>query len=147
MSFRLRLTVLASLAVAVAIVGASIVVYYTDRHELLSQVDSDLSSSLALPPLNTVVSGPLGFARAVRGTTVRRSFPASGCLPIPSGRVQSGVAALVHGGAGAGALAQARRLADEAAVEVRHNERRRRADAGALDQLKKPGRDDLALAA
>ena len=46
MSFRLRLTVLASLAVAVAIVGASVVVYYTDRHELIGQVDSDLSSSL-----------------------------------------------------------------------------------------------------
>ena len=47
MSFRLRLTVLASMAVAVAIVGASVVVYYTDRHALFSQVDNDLSSSFA----------------------------------------------------------------------------------------------------
>ena len=31
MSFRLRLTVLASLAVAVALVGASFAIYYTDR--------------------------------------------------------------------------------------------------------------------
>ncbi len=46
MSFRLRLTVLASLAVAVAIVGTSFVVYYTDRHELIAQVDSDLTQSL-----------------------------------------------------------------------------------------------------
>ena len=43
MSFRLRLTVLVAAAVAVAIVGASVVVYYTDRSQLMSQVDSDLS--------------------------------------------------------------------------------------------------------
>jgi two-component system sensor histidine kinase MprB len=52
MSFRLRLALLASLVVAVAIVGTAFVVYYTDRHELMSQVDGDLSSSLQLPPLN-----------------------------------------------------------------------------------------------
>ena len=57
MSFRLRLTVLASLAVAVAIVGASFVVYFTDRHELIGQVDSDLHATLTLPPLAGVVSG------------------------------------------------------------------------------------------
>jgi hypothetical protein len=67
MSFRLRLTVLASLAVAVAIVGASIAVYYTDRHELLSQVDSDLSSSLALPRLNAVFAGGIGGVTRVSG--------------------------------------------------------------------------------
>jgi methyl-accepting chemotaxis protein len=55
MSFRLRLTVLASLAVAVAIVGTSFVVYYTDRHELMGQVDTDLKESQSLPPLNAVV--------------------------------------------------------------------------------------------
>jgi two-component system, OmpR family, sensor histidine kinase MprB len=54
-SFRLRLTVL---AVAVAIVGTSVVVYYTDRNELISQVDSDLSASLAQPPLNFLFAGP-----------------------------------------------------------------------------------------
>jgi two-component system, OmpR family, sensor histidine kinase MprB len=82
MSFRLRLTMLASLAVAVAIVGTSFVVYYTDRHELMSQVDSDLSSSLALPPLNVVAAGSIGrFANvAIRGK-VRRSF-VTGALPI-----------------------------------------------------------------
>jgi two-component system sensor histidine kinase MprB len=67
MSFRLRLTVLASLAVAVSIVGASFAVYYTDRHELLSQVDSDLSSSLALPPLNNVVAGSISGFTHVAG--------------------------------------------------------------------------------
>ena len=55
MSFRLRLTALASLAVAVAVIGVSFVVYYTDRHELISQVDSDLSESRTLSPLNAVV--------------------------------------------------------------------------------------------
>ena len=49
MSFRLRLTMLVSLAVAVAIVGTSFVVYYTDRHELIGQVDSDLTQSLTVP--------------------------------------------------------------------------------------------------
>ena len=55
MSFRLRLTALAAVAVAVAVVGASFVVYYTDRHELISQVDSDLSESRNLSPLAAVV--------------------------------------------------------------------------------------------
>jgi two-component system, OmpR family, sensor histidine kinase MprB len=56
MSFRLRLTLLASLAVAVAVAGTAIVVYYTDRQELIGQVDSDLSSTLTLPPLNAVIA-------------------------------------------------------------------------------------------
>jgi hypothetical protein len=57
-SFRLRLTVLVSAAVAVAIVGASLVVYYTDRSQLMSQVDSDLSTTLSLPQLNLAYGGP-----------------------------------------------------------------------------------------
>jgi len=64
MSFRLRLTVLASLAVAVAIVATSFVVYYTDRHELIREVDSDLSSTFNLPPLNLLfLRGPLAVKR------------------------------------------------------------------------------------
>jgi two-component system sensor histidine kinase MprB len=58
MSFRLRLTVLAALAVAVALVGASFVVYFTDRSELIGQIDSDLRESLTLPRLASVVGGP-----------------------------------------------------------------------------------------
>lgn len=49
MSLRLRITVIASLAVAVAIVASSVVVYYVDRHELLKQVDSELLQSTRLP--------------------------------------------------------------------------------------------------
>jgi two-component system sensor histidine kinase MprB len=83
MSFRLRLTVLASLAVAVAIVGASVAVYYTDRHALISQVDSDLSSSLALPQLNSVVSGPVGgFTHVAGGTGVRHSTASGVSRPV-----------------------------------------------------------------
>jgi two-component system sensor histidine kinase MprB len=67
MSFRLRLTALASMAVAVVIVGASVVVYYTDRHALFSQVDGDLSSSLATPRLNAVVFGKAGELLQVGG--------------------------------------------------------------------------------
>ena len=86
MSFRLRLTMLASLAVAVAIVGTSFVVYYTDRHELMSQVDSDLSSSLALPKLNAVVSGSIsGFTKVGVGAGVRRSYAKGVTVPTPPG--------------------------------------------------------------
>ncbi len=57
MSFRIRLTVLTALAVAAAIVAASVVVYYTDRHELIGQVDSDLALSRRLPRV-VGVAGP-----------------------------------------------------------------------------------------
>ncbi len=57
MSFRLRLTVLVAAAVAVAIVGASVVVYYTDRSQLMSEVDSDLTRTLSLPSLNAAYGG------------------------------------------------------------------------------------------
>ena len=48
MSLRLRVTVLVAVAVALAIVGASLVVYYTDRHELMGQVDNELEESRPL---------------------------------------------------------------------------------------------------
>ena len=50
MSFRLRLTVLASLAVAVALVGASFAIYYADRAELIRQTDVDLTATRSLLP-------------------------------------------------------------------------------------------------
>jgi two-component system sensor histidine kinase MprB len=53
MSFRLRLTLLAAAAVAVAIVGTSFVVYYADRAELIDQTDHELTAARALlPPLD-----------------------------------------------------------------------------------------------
>ena len=55
MSFRLRLTLLASAAVAVAIVGTSFAVYYTDRAQLVDQVDKELKASLDLPPVQVAV--------------------------------------------------------------------------------------------
>jgi two-component system sensor histidine kinase MprB len=52
MSFRLRLTLLASLAVAIAIAAASLVVYYVDRSQQIHQIDAELTQSRALlPPL------------------------------------------------------------------------------------------------
>jgi two-component system sensor histidine kinase MprB len=56
MSFRLRLMLLVSLTVAVAVVGASISVYYVDRQQLYAQVDRDLSASRLLPPFQLAVS-------------------------------------------------------------------------------------------
>jgi two-component system, OmpR family, sensor histidine kinase MprB len=68
MSFRLRLTVLASLAVAATLVGASFAVYYADRAELIGQTDADLSGARSLlPPLDarfgTDHGGPPGPTR------------------------------------------------------------------------------------
>jgi two-component system sensor histidine kinase MprB len=80
MSFRLRLTVLAALAVAVALVGASFVVYYTDRGELIDQVDSDLSASQDVPRLNSVVG-----AVQTRGARVTYGQVGSDAGPSPSG--------------------------------------------------------------
>jgi len=73
MTFRLRLTVMASLAVAATVVGASFAVYYTDRHELIKGVDADLRSTLALRPLNEVIGGGPGVKIALGG----RVFPSA----------------------------------------------------------------------
>ncbi len=56
MTFRTRLTMLVSLAAAIALIGASVVVYYSYRHDLLREADRELSSSLTLAPLNRVVT-------------------------------------------------------------------------------------------
>jgi two-component system sensor histidine kinase MprB len=70
MTFRLRLTLLASLAVAVAIAGTSVIVYYTYRNELMRQVDGDLKSSAKFSVLKSAIVG-IGPA-PVRGNTVRK---------------------------------------------------------------------------
>ena len=57
MSFRLRLTVLDCAGGRRRHRGASVVVYYTDRHELIGQVDSDLALSRRLPRV-VGVAGP-----------------------------------------------------------------------------------------
>ena len=79
MSFRLRLTVLVAAAVAVAIVGASVVVYYTDRSQLMSEVDSDLTRTLSLPSLNAAYGG----AAAAK---IKQGLAHLG--PIPPGSLQ-----------------------------------------------------------
>ncbi len=56
MTFRMRLTILASLAVAIALVGASAVVYYSYRHDLIRQADRELAASLNVAPLNRMLS-------------------------------------------------------------------------------------------
>lgn len=56
MTFRMRLTILASLAVAIALVGASLVVYYSYRHDLLRQADGELAASLTVSPLDRMVA-------------------------------------------------------------------------------------------
>jgi two-component system sensor histidine kinase MprB len=56
-SFRLRITVLVSLAVAVAVVGASFAVYYVDRGQLYAQVDRDLLAARTLAPVKFAIGG------------------------------------------------------------------------------------------
>jgi hypothetical protein len=48
MTFRMRLTALASLAAAIALIGGSIFVYYSYRHDLMWQADRELAASLTL---------------------------------------------------------------------------------------------------
>lgn len=71
MSFRMRLTALAALAVAVAIIGTSFVVYYTDRQQLIRQVDGDLTESRTVSPLSAVAGIPIdgidGNAHVAKG--------------------------------------------------------------------------------
>jgi two-component system, OmpR family, sensor histidine kinase MprB len=74
MSFRLRLTVLASLAVAVAIVGTSFVVYVTDRSELFNQVDDNLRASTTVPPFAALFAQP---PTAVKVLTLSGGRPAT----------------------------------------------------------------------
>jgi two-component system sensor histidine kinase MprB len=51
MTFRMRLTLLTSLAVAVALIGVSLVVYYSYRQDLLHQADGELAASLTTSPV------------------------------------------------------------------------------------------------
>jgi two-component system sensor histidine kinase MprB len=74
MSFRLRITLLVALAVAVAVAGASTVVYFTDRHQLISQVDKDLLASRDFPPIfNRVFRGPAPVYGRPTGAPPRRA--------------------------------------------------------------------------
>jgi two-component system sensor histidine kinase MprB len=87
MSFRVRLTVLAALAVAAAIVGTSLAVYFADRSQLIGQVDSDLNAARTmLPPLNAQIRGKPVSAERLRaqGVHAREVYP----WPIPVGRRQ-----------------------------------------------------------
>ena len=113
MSFRLRVTLLATAAVAIAVVAASGVVYIVVRHQLLGEVDSSLvdrahefarrpgpgigvvplgpRSNLGGPPtyLQVVQSDGQGAAVALPGIERAEALAASGGRPFFSdGRVQ-----------------------------------------------------------
>jgi two-component system sensor histidine kinase MprB len=90
MSFRVRLTLLVSGALTVLIVGISLVMYFTDRSELIGQIDAELAGSrpavlLGIAPENQRSRGrhPLlleGFAviRSGSKSTFVLVSPASG---------------------------------------------------------------------
>jgi two-component system sensor histidine kinase MprB len=96
MSFRLRLTVLVALAVAVAVVGTSFVVYYTDRSELLGQIDADLNSTLKsrvspdrlCPGQARIATAPARSTKvAQRRTNAKKQFGASASVVCVSNRL------------------------------------------------------------
>ena len=81
MSFRLRLTALTSFAVAVAIAGTAVVVYITDEHALIGQVDGDLSNdriTLLAPFLVPAPPGLSGSAKSGGVAVVRLGKGGSG---------------------------------------------------------------------
>jgi two-component system, OmpR family, sensor histidine kinase MprB len=93
MTFRLRVTLMASLAVAVALVGASIVVYYVYRHDSLSQVDHELGASLGVAPLNQILTVKQTF-RPTRRVVTTKDISSSRTFRIVLGG--SGSVAEVH---------------------------------------------------
>jgi two-component system, OmpR family, sensor histidine kinase MprB len=86
MSFRLRVSLLTSLAVAVAIVGTSIVVYVVDRHQMLDQVDQELVQSASLPKVTGFVAlkrGAVGGIAAKKLLAAQaRNFVIPGSLKV-----------------------------------------------------------------
>jgi two-component system sensor histidine kinase MprB len=84
MTFRLRLTVLTAAVVAVAIVGTSLAVYYTDRSQLIGQVDTELEDTLGLPPFAA------GFAKLnhLGGPRAVSAGKAGALLRVPLGTHQ-----------------------------------------------------------
>ena len=67
MSFRLRLTGLTAIAVATAIAGASFLVYYVDRGQLIGQVDSELNAMKTFPPAQMLLNASPATQRLVSG--------------------------------------------------------------------------------
>lgn len=69
MSLRMRVTLIASLAVAAAIALSSVVIYYVDRHELITQLDSELLQTTRLPQFSGFIAsnGKGGQAGGLEG--------------------------------------------------------------------------------
>ena len=104
MSFRSRLTLVAAIAVAVAVVAASAIVFFVVRHELRDQVDSSLSDlargatvegiPLAAPPIARDTLAPAPLPGELRGGSGRpRDF--SFALPQAPPGVPGGLGQLV----------------------------------------------------
>ena len=105
MTFRVRLTLVAATAVALAVVLSSAVVYVIVRDQLRSQVDAALRDRagetqirgrLLLPEPGPILGGPVGYVQAVNedGATL---LPAGAEIPIP---VNERVLAVASGNSG-----------------------------------------------
>jgi two-component system sensor histidine kinase MprB len=88
MSIRVRLTILATLLVAVAVAGTSVAIYYTDKSELLHQADSDLRVSMQRTQVRAVVGPtPEQLLRSLPVGQGKHAFVESGSIRIASGQV------------------------------------------------------------
>jgi two-component system sensor histidine kinase MprB len=91
------LTVLTAIAVAAAIVGASFLVYYVDRDQMIGQVDSELNVSRNLPGVKLaagLLKGPPPQLRMTgsNGATARiRLGPESGKIVVPQSLTLVGI--------------------------------------------------------
>ena len=82
MSFRLRLTVLVSVAVAVTVVGTSCVVYFTDRSAVITQIE-EYPAAKVLQILWVCGRLPRSWRSILR--TLERWGEAKGCSEVETG--------------------------------------------------------------
>jgi two-component system sensor histidine kinase MprB len=89
MTFRLRLTVLTALAVAAAVVGTSFAVYYTDRAQLMGQIDGELRATLNLPPVAGLAKGGVTFVERNAAAPMNHQIVLPGSLKAVQVRVRT----------------------------------------------------------
>ena len=94
MTFRMRLTFLASLAVAVALIGASVAVYYSYRQDAVRQVDGELATGLSVAPLNGLV--PQTVYPGVRWEEGSENYGADTAVPLQLVLPKTGTALVVR---------------------------------------------------
>jgi two-component system, OmpR family, sensor histidine kinase MprB len=81
MTYRTRLTIMATLAVAVTLAGVSLVVYYAYRHDLLRQADRQLGAGFT-SLVNSTAESPLNSLPVKRATSSNVVLPGSSTVLV-----------------------------------------------------------------